>query len=82
MEAGFSAEEAIQVATLNGARYLGIDDRVGSIEIGKVADLIIFNGNPSADIQDIRRVETVFKSGVGYDSAKLFAAVKGVVGIR
>lgn len=82
VEAGFSVEAAIEVSTLNGARYLGIDDRTGSVEVGKVADLMVVQGNPSLDIGNIRNVRVVFKDGVGYDSQALFDAVKGTVGIR
>jgi imidazolonepropionase-like amidohydrolase len=81
-EAGFSPEGAIQVATLNGARYLGLDDKVGTVAVGKVADLIVVRGDPSSTISDIQNVEIVFKDGIGYDSAKLFASVKGTVGLR
>ena len=82
VEAGFTPEEAIEICTLNGARYLGIDETVGSIEEGKVADLIVVRGAPATQISDIRQVEIVFKDGVGYDSARLFASVRGTVGIR
>ena len=82
VEAGFTPEQAIMVSTRNGAIYLGIDDRVGTLEVGKVADLVVIDGNPSARIQDIRRMELVFKAGIGYDSARLFASVSGTVGVR
>jgi imidazolonepropionase-like amidohydrolase len=82
VEAGFSPVEAIQIATHNGALYLEELDEVGTVEVGKRADLVLIQGDPSTDISDIRRVVTVFKDGVGYDSAKLFAAVKGTVGVR
>jgi imidazolonepropionase-like amidohydrolase len=82
VEAGFGHEAAIQVATLNGAKYLGVDDRVGTVAAGKVADLIVVRGDPSTTIGDIQNVEIVFKDGIGYDSAKLFASVKGTVGLR
>jgi hypothetical protein len=82
VEAGFTAEEAIQVATQNGARYLEIEDRVGTIATGKQANLIVVQGDPSANIVDIRNVEIVFKNGIGYDSAKLIESVKGLVGLR
>ncbi len=82
VEAGFTPEEAIEVGTLNGARYLEIDDRTGSIAVGKVADLMVVRGNPAARIVDIRNVELVFKAGVGYDSQALFDSVRGTVGIR
>ena len=82
VEAGLSPLEAIQVATLNGAKYLEIDKETGTIEVGKTADLVVVNGNPASSIQDIRNVELVFKDGVGYDSKKLFESAKGLVGLR
>ncbi len=82
VEAGFTPVEAIRIATLNGARYLGEGDHIGSIEPGKVADLVLVNGNPAADIKAIENVVTVFKDGVGYDPAKLVAAANGTVGVR
>jgi hypothetical protein len=82
LEAGFSPLETIQIMTLNGAKILGVDRQLGSIAPGKVADLVVIRGNPIAQPADIRKMTTVFKDGVGYDPAKLVAAVKGQVGIR
>jgi imidazolonepropionase-like amidohydrolase len=80
VDAGFTPLEAIKAATLNGATYLGRADRVGSIAVGKDADLVLIVGNPAAQIGDVQKVELVFKDGVAYDSAKLFASVRGLVG--
>lgn len=82
VEAGFSPVEAIQIASLNGAKFLGEDARIGSIAPGKQADLMVVKGNPAANISDIEKVEIVFKDGVGYDSEKLIQSVQGLVGIR
>jgi imidazolonepropionase-like amidohydrolase len=82
VEAGFTPLEAIHIATYNGAQYLGELDRIGTIAAGKQADLVVINGDPSKKIEDIENVETVFKDGVGYDSAKLIESVRGVVGSR
>ena len=82
VEAGFTPVEAIKIASLNGAKFLGEDSRIGSIAIGKQADLMIVKGNPAAKISDIENVEIVFKDGVGYDSEKLIQSVQGLVGIR
>ena len=81
VEAGFTPLEAISIGTLNGAKYLGRDARIGSIAAGKQADLVVVAGNPSATIADVRQVETVFKNGVGFDPAKLIESVRGQVGI-
>ena len=78
--AGFTPVEAIRIATLNGATYLGLSDRIGTIAPGKNADLFIVSGNPAAKIDDIENVIVVFKDGVGYDSAKLLRSVKGRFG--
>jgi Amidohydrolase family len=80
VEAGFSPLEAIRIGTLNGATYLGLANRIGSIAAGKDADLVIVRGNPAANIRDVEKVETVFKDGVGYDSAKLLESVRGRYG--
>ena len=81
VETGFTPVEAIKIVTLNGAEYLGRAKTVGSIAIGKQADLMIVAGDPSSTIADIRKVETVFKQGIGFDSARLIASVSGRVGI-
>jgi hypothetical protein len=78
--AGFTPLEAIRIGTFNGAIYLGLSDRIGSIAPRKHADLILVRGDPSRNIEDIENVEIVFKDGVGYDSAALLASVKGRYG--
>jgi len=80
VEAGFTPAEAIRIGTLNGATYLGLADRIGSIAPGKNADLFIVMGNPAANIADIENVIVVFKDGVGYESRKLLDSVKGRYG--
>ena len=80
VEAGFSTLEAIRIGTLNGATFEGLQDRIGSIAPGKDADLVVIRGNPAADIHDVEKVETVFKDGVGYDSARLLESVRGRYG--
>jgi len=81
VEAGFSPVEAIRICTLNGATYLGRDAKIGSIAQGKQADLVVVDGDPSKTIADVRKVETVFKQGVGFDPARLIASVSGKVGL-
>lgn len=82
VEAGFKLEVAIKICTLNGANFLDIGKEVGSIEVGKKADLILINGDLSSDIKNIRKTETIFKDGIGFDSQKLFESVKGQVGLN
>ena len=82
VESGFTPLEAIHIATANGAQFLRELDRIGTIAAGKQADLVVIKGDPSKKIEDIENVETVFKDGIGYDSAKLIDSVRGVVGSR
>lgn len=81
VEAGLTPLEAIKVGTMNGATYLGRGALVGSIAVGKQADLVVVDGDPSTTISDIRKVSMVFKQGVGYDPQKLINSVKGRVGL-
>jgi imidazolonepropionase-like amidohydrolase len=81
VEAGFTPLQAVSIGTLNGAKYLGRDATIGTIAIGKQADLVVLNGDPSTTIADIRRVDTVFRKGIGYDPAKLIASVTGRAGL-
>ncbi|HEX6091260.1 MAG TPA: amidohydrolase family protein [Gemmatimonadales bacterium] len=82
IEAGFTPVETVQIMSLNGARILGVDKDLGTVAAGKLADLIVINGDPIARPAEIRRVVTVFKDGVGYDSQRMIDAVRGLVGIR
>ena len=82
VDAGFSATEAIKIATRNGAELLQRLDNVGTIEVGKRADAVLIDGDPSTRIADVEKVEIVFKEGVGYDSARMIQSVRGNVGRR
>ncbi len=82
LEEGFTPVEAIHIATSNGAEFLGELDKIGTLAVGKQADLVVIDGDPSGNIKDIEKVETVFKDGVGYDAAKLIESVRGLVGLR
>jgi cytosine/adenosine deaminase-related metal-dependent hydrolase len=81
VEAGFTPLEAITIGTRNGARYLGLEKRLGTIAPGLQADLMVVAGDPSRDITALRNVETVFRQGVGFDSARLIQSVAGKVGL-
>ncbi len=81
VDAGFTPLEALRICTLNGATYLGLADRIGTLAVGKQADLVVINGDPSTTVSDIRRMELVFKQGIAYDPAKLIASVSGRVGL-
>jgi imidazolonepropionase-like amidohydrolase/Tol biopolymer transport system component len=66
-DGGFPPHEALRVATLNGARYLGLDADLGSLEPGKLADLVVLSKDPLADLWDTDEIEAVMKGGVLYD---------------
>ena len=82
VEAGFRVEEAIKICTLNGAIFLEEQRKIGTLEIGKNADFILIDGDLQKDIKNIRKMEIIFKDGVGFDSKKLFESVKGQVGLN
>ncbi len=82
VEAGFTAEQAVQIMTLNGARILGVDRELGSIAPGKLADLVVIRGDPVRAPGEVYRVVTVFKGGAGYDSGRLREAARGKVGVE
>jgi hypothetical protein len=82
LEAGFSPPEAVRILTLNGARILGLEQQIGSVEVGRQADLILVDGNPVAQPRDLYRIRTVFRAGRGYDAARLREAATGLIGVR
>jgi imidazolonepropionase-like amidohydrolase len=82
VEAGFTPVGAIQIATQNGARYLGREADIGTLAVGKRANLVLIKGDPAKHIVDIEKIELVFKDGIGYDSARLIDSVRGQVGVR
>jgi imidazolonepropionase-like amidohydrolase len=82
IEAGFTPAQSIQIMTLNGAKILGVAQRLGSIEPGKVADVVVLRGDLTQDPSVIRGATIVFKDGVGYDATKLIASVQGRVGVN
>jgi imidazolonepropionase-like amidohydrolase len=65
----------------NGARILGVQQKLGTVEKGKLADLVVLKGDLTADPTVIRNPTVVFKDGIGYDSAKLIESIQGRVGI-
>jgi enamidase len=81
VEAGFSFPQALNIATLEGARFLGRDREVGSIAAGKRADLLLVEGDPAADARALDRMPLVFKAGVGYRSQIFFDELKGAIGL-
>ncbi|HUX66405.1 MAG TPA: amidohydrolase family protein [Terriglobales bacterium] len=82
VEAGFTPVQAVQIYTQNGARYLGIAQRVGTVAPGLQADLVVVRGNLSQKVSDIENTVTVYKQGKAYDPAKLIAEVRDSVGLH
>jgi hypothetical protein len=82
IEAGFTPGQVVQIMSANGAKVLGADRDLGTVAAGKIADLVLIRGDVGANPADIRNVVTVFKGGVGFDSAKLIGSVTGLVGVR
>jgi imidazolonepropionase-like amidohydrolase len=78
--AGIPAAAALRIGTINGARALGLGDRLGTLEAGKLADLFVVRGNPLDDIRNTRNVQLVVKAGVPYDSVVLLESVRGKLG--
>jgi imidazolonepropionase-like amidohydrolase len=79
-EAGFTPLEAIRIATLNGARFQGIDERVGTLAEGKQADLLLIDGKPDEDIRQATRIDLVFKDGIAYDPKPMRESLRGKIG--
>ncbi len=81
VEAGFGFPEALKIATLNGARYLGRDKDVGSLEAGKRADIAVVEGDPTRDATAVEHMPLVFKAGIGYRADAIIDSLKGQVGL-
>ncbi|MEO7455711.1 MAG: amidohydrolase family protein [Gemmatimonadaceae bacterium] len=80
VQIGIPAAAALRIATINGARAMGVSDKLGTIEVGKLADLLIIGGNPLADIRNTRNAHLVVKSGFIYDPNALLAQAEGKIG--
>jgi imidazolonepropionase-like amidohydrolase len=77
---GIPAHDVLKIGTINGARALGVGDQLGTLEVGKLADLVVVSGNPMEDIRNTRRVRTVVKNGRVFDPQALLASVRGRLG--
>ena len=73
--AGIPNADVLRIATIGAARVLGMDSRTGSISVGKVADMIVVDGDPVRNMSDIRRVELTMKDGVIHEAARLYKAL-------
>ncbi|MBV9904612.1 MAG: amidohydrolase family protein, partial [Alphaproteobacteria bacterium] len=81
VEAGFSFPEALKIATLNGAVFLGRDKTVGSLTVGKRADIVVVDGDPVKDPHALDNMPLVFKNGIGYRTDAIFDMYRGKVGL-
>jgi hypothetical protein len=80
VHAGMPIVTVLKAATINGANALGVADKLGSIERGKLADLFIVKGNPFEDIKVTRNIKLVIKGGVVYEPEILFKSAEGLIG--
>ena len=80
VQIGIPPAAALKIATINGARAMGVSDKLGTIEVGKLADLVVIGGNPLANIKNTRNVHLVVKSGSTYDPKALLAQAEGKIG--
>ena len=80
VHAGLPNTTVLKAATINGARALGVADRLGSIEVGKLADLYVAKGNPLDEIKTARNVQFVIKSGLIYAPESLLESAEGKIG--
>ena len=74
-KSGIPAAEVLKLATIKSAEITGVSKTLGSIEVGKEADLILIDGNPLDDISDIRKVEWTMKGGNLFYSKELYASM-------
>jgi imidazolonepropionase-like amidohydrolase len=72
VQAGIPAEQVLQLATLGAARIMGLDKDLGLIRPGKLADLVLVDGNPLASISDVRKTVVTVKDGAVYEAAALY----------
>ncbi|NMH61175.1 amidohydrolase family protein [Alteromonas ponticola] len=82
VEAGFELSQAIKIASLNGATFLGRADQIGTIQTGKLANLAVFEGDLSEDLNNLKRIRWAVKEGTFYDSQAIFSAMEGKVGLH
>jgi enamidase len=79
---GFTFPQAIRIVSLNAAKFEGRDKDIGSLAVGKRADIVVIDGDPVKDVRAIEHMPLVFKNGVGYDTAAIFKSMQGQIGMN
>ncbi|HJP97982.1 MAG TPA: amidohydrolase family protein, partial [Rhodanobacteraceae bacterium] len=79
---GFTFPQAVKIMSLNAAQFEGREKDVGSLTVGKRADIVVIDGDPAKDVRAIEHMPLVFKNGVGYDTAAIFKSMRGQIGMN
>ncbi|MDH3440349.1 MAG: amidohydrolase family protein, partial [Gammaproteobacteria bacterium] len=77
VRAGLSPIDALAAATVRPAEFFSLQDQMGTIDVGKVADLVLLGGNPLEDIANTKSVSLVISKGVVYDAVELSEIARG-----
>lgn len=79
VEAGIPVEAVLEIGTRNGSHFVYRSDEIGTIEEGKLADLVVLGADPLEDIRNTRSIEIVMKDGVMYDPAVILEDIGGII---
>lgn len=79
---GFTVPQAVQILSLNAAKFEGREQDIGSLAVGKRADIVVIDGDPMKDVTAIEHMPLVFKDGIGYDTAAIFKSMQGQIGMN
>jgi len=79
---GFTFPQAVKIMSLNAAQFEGRDKDIGSLSVGKRADIVVIDGDPMKDVSAVERMPLVFKGGVGYDTAAIFKSMRDQIGMN
>jgi enamidase len=79
---GFTFPQAIEIVSLNAAKFEGRASDIGSLAVGKRADIVVIDGDPAKDVTAIEHMPLVFKDGIGYDTAAIFKSMQGQIGMN
>lgn len=79
---GFTFPQAIKIMSLNAAKFEGRARDIGSLAVGKRANIVVIDGDPLKDVTAVEHMPLVFKDGVGYDTAAIFKSMQGAIGMN